>query len=196
MGREERGGRGWGWAEGSVLGFRCWRWEESRGHLGRNGQGSRPGKARRAVAKGPVKYQDLVQKAQSPRASSAFVSSGAGATLPWSSMLPKRGRFLRPLGVRTSSEQDLGRGVTLRRRAVSAGVVRGAATWLALRAGVPDRGRHHHAAVPAQALRRPSYPPLLVRALAFSVHLHQDFGKHAWWAERAPGRVGPPSGGL
>lgn len=78
MGGEEKGGRGWGWAEGSVLGFRCWGWEEeeSRGHLGRDGQGSWPGEARRAVVKGPVKYQELIQKAQSPRSSSAFVSSG------------------------------------------------------------------------------------------------------------------------
>ncbi|KAM9583421.1 sodium/glucose cotransporter 2 isoform 4-T4 [Trichechus inunguis] len=56
--------------------------------------------------------------------------------------------------------------------------VRGAATGLALRAGVPNRGRHYDAAVPAQALRRPPHPPLPVNALAFSVHIHQDLGGH------------------
>ncbi|XP_027467086.1 sodium/glucose cotransporter 2 isoform X2 [Zalophus californianus] len=60
--------------------------------------------------------------------------------------------------------------------AVPTGAVRGAVTGLGLRTSVPDRGRHYHATVPAQALWRPSYPPLPVSALAFSVHLHQNFG--------------------
>ncbi|XP_073071357.1 sodium/glucose cotransporter 2 isoform X2 [Manis javanica] len=61
---------------------------------------------------------------------------------------------------------------------VPSGAVRGSATGLALRTSVPDRGSNYDATVPAQALRRPSYPPLPVCALAFSVHLHQDFGGH------------------
>ncbi|XP_033074146.1 sodium/glucose cotransporter 2 isoform X2 [Trachypithecus francoisi] len=56
--------------------------------------------------------------------------------------------------------------------------LRGAATGLALCTRVPDGGGHHHATVPAQALRRPPHPPLPVCALPFPVYLHQDLGGH------------------
>lgn len=86
--------------------------------------------------------------------------------------------------------------VTLGSHAVPAGAVCGASTWLALRSRVPDSGRNYHATVPAQALRWPSHPSLPVRALAFSVHLHQDFGEHVQWERQDPGRAVPRSGGL
>lgn len=101
---------------------------------------------------------------------------------------PGSSSHLSPLAVRVAGGRPLalgaggGRAAALRPR--PAGAVRGAAAGLALRARVPDRGRHHDAAVPAQALRRPPHPPLPVRALAVSVHLHQDLGVH-------PRRAGP-----
>lgn len=183
-------GRGWGQAEWSVLGFR--RWEAGRIGviLGGTGQGSWPGRARRALFKGPTRYQDLVPNAQGPGTSSIFVSSGPFMR-PYFGVARSRGEGSSdPSRVRTCLWQNLRQGVTLSCRAVLAGAVRGAATWLALRAGVPDRGRHYDAAVPAQALRRPSYPSLLVGAFAFSVHLHQDFGAHERQAGRDPGKGG------
>ncbi|XP_057343156.1 sodium/glucose cotransporter 2 isoform X7 [Manis pentadactyla] len=92
-----------------------------------------------------------------------------GMTFPWSSACMKR---------RSQTLQRSHTGSYSAVNPVPSGAVRGSTTGLALRAGVPDRGSNYNATVPAQALRRPSYPPLPVCALAFSVHLHQDFGGH------------------
>lgn len=140
-----------------------------RGHLGRDWPGW-PGRARKALAKGPKGVRTMSLNAQRRPGPSSHLS---------------------PLALGVAGEAAaLGPGAgaaALRPR--PAGAVRGPAAGLALRARVPDRGRRHDAAVPAQALRRPPHPPLPVRALAVPVHLHQDLGAH-------PGGRGGPEGAV